>query len=222
SRTATEAELVSGLDASLAEDVQITLTANRVMGLPINAVANQRLHLILTEGGVGGFALTFNAGISVTGWTMNLTAGARTEAWFTCLTPTTWLLANTPPTPNGLPVGKGGLFYDPFMYGAKVDGHFVSDVVMDGTTAVATSAGNGFAGAAAGMLFLAPGAGAAGALLVTTIASVQGPGQVTAAAVSQTAISGGTKGDVTWGADDPAAWVALHTAASSGSPANIP
>lgn len=104
-------------------------------------------------------------------------------------------------------------------YGVKSDGQFISDGVMNGTTAVLTSASNPFVASDVGKLCLVPGAEAGGALLTTTIASYQSAGQVTLAAASQTAVATAM---VTWGTEDTAAWIALYAAAPAGAKVTIP
>jgi hypothetical protein len=98
--------------------------------------------------------------------------------------------------------------------GAKCDGQMVSDGVMNGTTAVLTSASGKFVAGDVGKLILVPGAGAAGALLTSTIASYQSATQITLAAVSQTAVAAA---QVTWGTDDTAAWGTCLAATPLGS-----
>jgi hypothetical protein len=104
-------------------------------------------------------------------------------------------------------------------YGVNADGQFISNGVMNGTTAVLTSASNPFVATDVGKLCLVPGAGAAGALLTTTIASYQGANQVTLAVASQTAVAAAS---VTWGTDDTAAWIAVQAAAVAGARITIP
>src|ERR1035437_4750436 len=93
---------------------------------------------------------------------------------------------------------------------------------MNGTTAVLISASGLFKSTDLGKLCLVPGAGAGGVLLNTTIASYQSATQVTLAAVSQTAVSGGTAGQVSFGTDDTAGWVAVKNAALAGDRVLIP
>jgi hypothetical protein len=97
SQTVTETVLVSGINASLSEDVYVTLTANRVMGLPLNGVAGDRLHLIVTQGGSGNYTLAAGAGVTFTNVALNGAVGAQTELSLTCTSPTTWILATNPP-----------------------------------------------------------------------------------------------------------------------------
>lgn len=105
-RVATETELVSGLDASLAETVVVTLTANRNIGVPINGVDGHRMKVVLIEGGVGGFTVTPNAALSITNWALNLAIGQSTELPLERVSGV-WLLALNPPlaitflTPSG-------------------------------------------------------------------------------------------------------------------------
>lgn len=67
SQAVTEAVLVSGVDAALGEQISVTLTANRVVGLPLNPFTGQEIQLLVTQGGAGGFTLTWPAGIK-TAW----------------------------------------------------------------------------------------------------------------------------------------------------------
>lgn len=60
-QTPTEAVLVSGVDTTIGELVSVTLTAARVVGAPLTPAIGQRLTFILTQGGAGGFAVTWNA-----------------------------------------------------------------------------------------------------------------------------------------------------------------
>lgn len=60
-QTPTEAVLVSGIDATLGEVVAVTLTAARVVGIPLNPAIGINLIFEILQGGAGGFALTFNA-----------------------------------------------------------------------------------------------------------------------------------------------------------------
>lgn len=91
-QTPTQAVLVSGIDASLSEEIQVTLTANRVMGVPLNGVPGQRLHMVITEGGAGGFALTFGAGITVTNFGINMGVGSKTDVYLTCISAGQWVV----------------------------------------------------------------------------------------------------------------------------------
>jgi hypothetical protein len=63
----TEATLVTGLDASAGEVVTVTLTASRVVGLPLNPTIGQTIELIITQGGAGNFTLTWPGAIK-TAW----------------------------------------------------------------------------------------------------------------------------------------------------------
>lgn len=60
-QTPTEAVLVSGVDATLGEIVAVTLTAARLVGAPLNPAIGQRLAFTFIQGGVGAFAVTWNA-----------------------------------------------------------------------------------------------------------------------------------------------------------------
>lgn len=60
-QTPTETVLVSGVDATLGENIAVTLTAARVVGAPLNPAIGQRLKFTFIQGGVGAFAVTWNA-----------------------------------------------------------------------------------------------------------------------------------------------------------------
>ena len=62
----TEAVLVSGVNATSGDLISVTLTAARVVGLPVNPAQGGRLTYILTQGGAGGFAVTWNASFKKT------------------------------------------------------------------------------------------------------------------------------------------------------------
>jgi lysophospholipase L1-like esterase len=97
-RTATEAELVSGLDASLAETVYVNLTVNRVMAAPINPAAGQRMKVVFTQPAGGNCTVTLPAAVSAPAWTLNLGASAITELNVEYNgTTSKWVLALNPP-----------------------------------------------------------------------------------------------------------------------------
>lgn len=56
-----EANVVSGVDASNAEIIGVTLTANRVVGLPVNPATGQRLTFTFLQDGTGGRTVGWNA-----------------------------------------------------------------------------------------------------------------------------------------------------------------
>lgn len=60
-QTPTEAVLVSGVDASAGDDIYVTLTANRAVGVPLNPVTGKRLYLVFTQDATGSRTLTWNA-----------------------------------------------------------------------------------------------------------------------------------------------------------------
>jgi hypothetical protein len=241
-QTPTEAVLVSGVDASAGEQIQVTLTANRVMGLPLNGVAGQKLHLIVTQGGAGGFALTFAAGITVTNFGLNMGVGSVTDAWLTCITPTTWVIwspsvagqdiaprsvsvSSGPYTATALPgwidtlgVGQWGNGIWNVKSGknpsgsAKGDGQRVTDGAMGSGSAVLTSATGLFASGDVGKLVTVAGGGAAGVVLATTIASFQSATQVTLTAANASGGAINAKA-VSWATDDKASIQAAITAA---------
>src|SRR5207247_4326476 len=73
----TEAVLVSGIDPTGGEIVAVTLSATRVVGLPLSPVQAQRLELLVTQNGTGGWTLTWPAGIR-TAWQPVPTANSTT------------------------------------------------------------------------------------------------------------------------------------------------
>ncbi len=93
-------------------------------------------------------------------------------------------------------------WYDVRAYGAKGDVRRATNGVMNGTTAVLTSASGRFAAGDVGKYIEVAGAGAAGATLFSTIASYQSATQVTLAAVSATVVAAAT---FNWGTDDTVA-----------------
>lgn len=62
----TEAVLVSGVDVSAGETVRVTLTAGRAVGAPLNPAVGQTVVFEFTQGGAGGYAITWNAVFKVT------------------------------------------------------------------------------------------------------------------------------------------------------------
>jgi hypothetical protein len=74
-QTPSETTLVSGVDATAGELVQVTLTAARLVGAPTNPATGQRLTFTLVQDGTGGRAVTWNAVFKVswsdTGNTLN-------------------------------------------------------------------------------------------------------------------------------------------------------
>jgi hypothetical protein len=60
-QTPTETVLVSGVDATAGEVVQVTLTAGRAVGAPLNPAIGQSLTFVLVQDGTGGRAVTWNA-----------------------------------------------------------------------------------------------------------------------------------------------------------------
>lgn len=100
--------------------------------------------------------------------------------------------------------------FRPVTYGAKGNGVLFSDAAITSGQAVLTSPGNHLAGATTGMYVRVIGAGAAGADLFQTIASVQGPGQVTLSGNAGTTVSAA---GCIFGNDDVAAVNSAVTAA---------
>lgn len=64
-QTPTEAVLVSGINATLGEIVEVTLTAARLVGAPLNPSTGQRLQFVLIQSGAGAFAVTWNPAFKV-------------------------------------------------------------------------------------------------------------------------------------------------------------
>lgn len=62
-----EATLVSGVNANGGECIQVTLTAARLVGAPLNPIIGQRLTFLFIQNGTGGWAVTWNAAF-VTAW----------------------------------------------------------------------------------------------------------------------------------------------------------
>jgi hypothetical protein len=81
-QTPTEAVLVSGVDATLGEHVEVTLTAARLVGVPLNPVTGQHLYFTLVQGGAGAFAVTWNAVFKVTWSNTGNATGARSTVGF--------------------------------------------------------------------------------------------------------------------------------------------
>jgi hypothetical protein len=81
-QTPTEAVLVSGIDGRLGGTVQVTLTAARVVGLPLNRVAGRRYRFEFIQGGAGGFAVTWNAAYKKTWSDVGNVTGARSSIEF--------------------------------------------------------------------------------------------------------------------------------------------
>lgn len=128
--------------------------------------------------------------------------------------------ANIFTEPQTLPlIDHGGESFNVRGYGVKADGQMVNDGAMNGTTGVLTSASEKFVAGDVGKLVLVTGAGVAGALLTSTIASYQSATQVTLTAVSHTAASSAY---VTWGTDDTTATQALLNAVPAGSTVKNP
>jgi hypothetical protein len=65
-QTPSEAVLVSGIDATAGEIVEVTLSAARLVGAPLNPFTGQRLQFALIQSGAGAFAVTWNAVFKVT------------------------------------------------------------------------------------------------------------------------------------------------------------
>lgn len=104
-------------------------------------------------------------------------------------------------------------------YGAKGDGVTVSATVTiaSGSSAL-TASGAAFLSSDVGKTIAVPGAGTAGAALVTTIASYTSPSQIGLAAAAATTVSATTK-SIFYGTDDTAAFNAAFTV---GGVVNVP
>ena len=76
----TEAVLVSGVDLTLGTVIgPVTLTAARLVGVPLNPLKGMRISIILVQGGAGAFAATWNAGFKgITGGTSGATGTRAT------------------------------------------------------------------------------------------------------------------------------------------------
>ena len=81
-QTPSEAVLVSGVDASLGRIVMVTLTAARLVGVPLNRRAGRGLLFILIQGGAGAFAVTWNAVFKKTWSDVGNATGARSTIAF--------------------------------------------------------------------------------------------------------------------------------------------
>jgi hypothetical protein len=81
-QTPTEAVLVSGVSAIAGEIIEVTLTAARLVGAPLNPALGQRLQFALIQGGAGAFAVTWNAVFKVTWSDTGNTAGKRSTVAF--------------------------------------------------------------------------------------------------------------------------------------------
>jgi len=78
--TVTETTLVSGVDASLvASIIKCTLTAARVVGVPLNPTSGQRLTFAFLQDGTGGWAVTWNAVFKVNWSNTSNTANKRSS-----------------------------------------------------------------------------------------------------------------------------------------------
>jgi hypothetical protein len=117
-------------------------------------------------------------------------------------------------TCQSLQVANSGAAYQflPETYGAKGDGKAVSDVVANGTATI-TSATAGWSAADVGKHIMINGAnGATSGPLITTIASIQSPTQVTLASAAGASATGC---QAVWGTDDTAAFNAAFAAAKT-------
>lgn len=66
-QTTTEGLLVSGTDIQLGNQINVTLSAARVVGVPLNPLPGQRITITFIQNGTGGWAVTWNA-IFKTSW----------------------------------------------------------------------------------------------------------------------------------------------------------
>lgn len=81
-QTPTETVLVSGVDATAGEHVQVTLSAARLVGAPLNPQAGDRLYFTFIQGGAGAFAVTWNAVFKVSWSNTGNATGARSTIGF--------------------------------------------------------------------------------------------------------------------------------------------
>jgi hypothetical protein len=81
-QTPSEAVLVSGVDATVGEIIEVTLTAARLVGAPLNPAVGQRLQFVLIQGGAGAFAVTWNAIFKKTWSDVGNATGARSTIAF--------------------------------------------------------------------------------------------------------------------------------------------
>lgn len=108
-------------------------------------------------------------------------------------------------------------FY-PETYGAVGDGQKVLDGAITASGTTATSATGSFASDDVGKAIIITGAGAAGANLVTTIASFTSTTEVETTASASTTVSAA---NVVWGTDDTAAFQAAIDAANTAGNGNV-
>ena len=81
-QTPTEAVLVSGVNYQTGSYVEVTLTAARLVGAPLNPMNGGRLIFTLIQGGAGGFAVTWNAVFKKTWSDTGNATGARSSIEF--------------------------------------------------------------------------------------------------------------------------------------------
>lgn len=77
-----EAVLVSGIESKNGNAIQVTLTAARLVGAPLNPKKGQRLTFMFTQGGAGAFAVTWNAVFKVTWSNAGNATGTRSAISF--------------------------------------------------------------------------------------------------------------------------------------------
>lgn len=82
SQTPTETVLVSGVDATAGEHVEVTLSAARLVGAPLNPATGQHLYFTLIQNGTGGFAVTWSAAFKVSWSDTGNTANKRSTIGF--------------------------------------------------------------------------------------------------------------------------------------------
>jgi hypothetical protein len=82
SQTPTEAVLVSGVNATAGEHVEVTLTAARLVGAPLNPATGQHLYFTLIQNATGGFAVTWNAVFKVSWSDTGNTSAKRSTVGF--------------------------------------------------------------------------------------------------------------------------------------------
>jgi hypothetical protein len=191
----------------------MALESNRTNGVDtVQALDVNQFHDLLT-GVMTDQPVTLADGLAISGGTgATLTAAGQLAVGGLTVASGSGPYTSAP----GILAGEDVTAVNPYhakAYGVMCDGQFISDGVMNGTTAVLTSASGKFKAADATKLILVPGAGAGAALLTTTIASYQSATQVTLTAASQTAVATAW---VTWGTDDTTAWGVCFAAAPVG------
>jgi hypothetical protein len=186
-------------------------------GDAMTAVSQPLGTAVLTTADATDPGLTGSAGVDLTDLSSAVQAVLGSD--FTPLPSGTPTLGQTPVVTTASPLALGwGESTRPWRfpvedYDATPDGRSVYDLVTTNASAIVTSATAGFVSARdVGKVFVAFGAGTAGADLITTVSSVQSTTQATLAAVAGASTTG-TLAD--WGTDNTAAINAANTAAAA-------